>query len=61
MALSEGPSARVFAVALGYVVVCLLLALYLNILIVGNARSAGKAVRTAVRQQLLVLKVRASC
>lgn len=56
-ALGEGPSERVFAVVLGYAVVGLLLALYLNILTVGNARSAGRAVRNAVRQQLLVLKV----
>jgi E3 ubiquitin-protein ligase MARCH6 len=56
-ALGEGPSERMFAVLLGYAVVGLLLALYLNILTVGNAKSAGRAVRNAVRQQLLVLKV----
>jgi E3 ubiquitin-protein ligase MARCH6 len=56
-ALGEGPSEKVFAVVLGYAVVGLLLALYLNILTVGNAKSAGRAVRNAVRQQLLVLKV----
>ena len=58
-ASGEGPSERVFAVVLGYVVVGLLLALYLNILTVGNAKTAGRAVRNAVRQQLLVLKVAA--
>jgi len=57
LALGEGPGERVFAVVLGYAVVGSLLALYLNILTVGNARSAGRAVRNAVRQQLLVLKV----
>jgi len=54
---SETPS-RVFAIGFGYVVVSLLFCLYLNILTVGNARTAGLAVRNAVRQQLLVLKVR---
>ena len=57
LALGSGPTNRVFAVCLGYVVVCLLFCLYLNILTVGNARSAGIVVRNAVRQQLLVLKV----
>ncbi|KAH7924153.1 hypothetical protein BV22DRAFT_1091457 [Leucogyrophana mollusca] len=53
----HGTNERVFAITLGYVVVGLLLALYLNIFTMGNARSAGRAVRNAVRQQLLVVKV----
>lgn len=57
MAVGSGPAERVFAVGLGYAVVGLLLALYLNILTVGNARTATRAVRNAVRQQLLVIKV----
>jgi len=57
LALGNGPSNRVFAVILGYCVVTFLLCLYLNVLTVGNARTAGIAVRNAVRQQLLVLKV----
>lgn len=57
LALGHGPKEKVFAILLGYAVVVLLLALYLNILTVGNMRTAGRAVRTAVRQQLLVLKV----
>lgn len=57
LALGSGSTNRVFAVCLGYVVVCLVFCLYLNILTVGNARTAGIAVRNAVRQQLLVLKV----
>lgn len=57
LALGNGPGNRLFAVFLGYCVVCILVLLYLNILTVGNARSAGVAVRNAVRQQLLVLKV----
>lgn len=46
-----------FAVALGYVVVMILVSIYLNLLTVGNMKTAGRAVRTAVREQLLVLKV----
>lgn len=57
MAVSNGPAERVFAIGLGYTIVALVLALYLNILTVGNARTATRAVRNAVRQQLLVLKV----
>lgn len=57
LSLGSGPTNRVFAVCLGYVVVCLVFCLYLNILTVGNARHAGIVVRNAVRQQLLVLKV----
>lgn len=58
LALGHGPSERAFAVVLGYAVVGVLLSLYLNILTVGNVKSAGRAVRSAVRQQLLVIKVR---
>lgn len=56
MAVGSGPAERVFAIGLGYSVVGILLALYLNILTVGNARTATRAVRNAVRQQLLVIK-----
>ena len=57
LALGHGANEKAFAVALGYIVVGLLLSIYLNILTVGNVRSAGRAVRSAVRQQLLVMKV----
>ncbi|KAI0064059.1 hypothetical protein BV25DRAFT_1990235 [Artomyces pyxidatus] len=57
MALGDGNSERVFAVCLGYAVIGLLLAFYLNVLTVGTVKSAGRAVRSAVRQQLLVIKV----
>lgn len=57
LALGYGTTEKIFAVVLGYTVVGLLLALYLNILTVGNVKSAGRAVRSAVRQQLLVFKV----
>jgi E3 ubiquitin-protein ligase MARCH6 len=60
LALGDGTVEKLFAVVLGYAVVALILALYLNILTVGNVKSAGRAVRGAVRQQLLVLKVRRS-
>ncbi|KAF6753084.1 hypothetical protein DFP72DRAFT_903296 [Ephemerocybe angulata] len=56
-AVGNSPSDRLFAVALGYLVFACLLALYLNILTVGNARTAGRAIRNAIRQQLLVVKV----
>ncbi len=57
LALGHGPTERLFAVSLGYVIFGLVIAVYLNILTVGTARSAGRAVRSAVRQQLLVIKV----
>ncbi|KAJ8095074.1 hypothetical protein PM082_010293 [Marasmius tenuissimus] len=56
-ATGDGPSERIFSVFLGYIMVALGLGIYLNVLTVGNVRSAGRAVRVAVRQQLLVLKV----
>ena len=59
LATGDTPNDRAFAVLLGYAVVGLLLAIYLNILTVGSMRSAGRAVRNAVRQQLLVVKVAA--
>ncbi|KAN0115652.1 hypothetical protein V8E52_006771 [Russula decolorans] len=57
MALGDGTGERVFAIALGYAVIGLLVAFYLNIFTVGSVKSAGRAVRSAVRQQLLVVKV----
>ncbi|KAF9266796.1 hypothetical protein L218DRAFT_955901 [Marasmius fiardii PR-910] len=56
-ATGDGPYERVFAVVLGYVVVVIMLGIYLNFLTVSNVKTAGRAVRNAVRQQLLVLKV----
>lgn len=57
LTLGHGSTERAFAVVLGYGVVGIILALYLNVFTVGNARTAGRAVRNAVRQQLLVVKV----
>ncbi len=58
MALGDGTGERVFAIALGYAVIGLLIAFYLNVFTVGSVKSAGRAVRSAVRQQLLVVKAR---
>lgn len=58
LTLGQGSSERAFAIVLGYGVVGIILAFYLNVFTVGNARTAGRAVRNAVRQQLLVVKVR---
>ncbi|KAH0835462.1 hypothetical protein J3R83DRAFT_9100 [Lanmaoa asiatica] len=57
LTLGHGSNERAFAITLGYGVVGIILALYLNVFTVGNARTAGRAVRNAVRQQLLVVKV----
>ncbi|KAI6124626.1 hypothetical protein EV401DRAFT_1173022 [Pisolithus croceorrhizus] len=57
LALGHGTPERTFAICLGYIVITICLAFYLNVFTVGNARSAGRAVRNAVRQQLLVVKV----
>ncbi|KZT70808.1 hypothetical protein DAEQUDRAFT_708092 [Daedalea quercina L-15889] len=59
LAVGDGPNDKIFAIVLGYAVMGLLVALYLNVLTIGNVRNAGKAVRSAVRQQLLVVKVAA--
>ncbi|KAF4569838.1 hypothetical protein EYR36_009639 [Pleurotus pulmonarius] len=59
LALGSGPAERAFAVALGYSIVAFILAIYLHILTVGSVKSAHRAVRSTVRQQLLVLKVAA--
>jgi len=58
LAIGDGTGERVFAIALGYAVIGLLIAFYLNVFTVGSVKSAGRAVRSAVRQQLLVVKVR---
>lgn len=57
LAIGNGTSDRMFAIALGYAIDAILVALYLNVLTVGSVRNAGRAFRNAVRQQLLVIKV----
>ncbi|KAI0630807.1 hypothetical protein C8Q77DRAFT_228608 [Trametes polyzona] len=59
MAIGDGRQDRAFAVCLGYAVIGLMVAIYLNVLTVGTMKSAGRAVRSAIRQQLLVVKVAA--
>ena len=59
LALGDGTTEKIFAISLGYLVDALLLAIYLNLLTIGSMKSAGRAVRNAVRQQLLVVKVSA--
>ena len=59
LALGDSTREKIFAITLGYVVDALLLAVYLNILTIGSMKSAGRAVRNAVKQQLLVVKVSA--
>jgi E3 ubiquitin-protein ligase MARCH6 len=56
-ATGNGIVDNVFAIVLGYLVLAVLLAIYLNILTIGSMRSAGKAVRQTVRNQLLIAKV----
>ena len=57
LANGDGTINRIFAVVLGYLMVGLAVALYLNIMNVGSVQSAGRAVRNAIRQQLIVVKV----
>jgi E3 ubiquitin-protein ligase MARCH6 len=57
LAIGDGTHERVFAVCLGYGVFGLGLVIYMNILNMGAVRTAGRAVRAAVRQQLLIVKV----
>ncbi|KAF8518939.1 hypothetical protein BU17DRAFT_48138, partial [Hysterangium stoloniferum] len=57
LAEGDGTLERVLAVLLGYAIAAFLAALYLNTFTVGNVRSAGRAIRSAIRQQMVVLKV----
>lgn len=57
LAVGDGTPEKLFAITLGYAVAVVFIALYLNILTVGSMKSAGRAFRSAVRQQLVVVKV----
>ena len=57
MSLGRGPVEKAFAIVYGYLIIGVTLAVYMNILTVGTIKTAERAVRTAVRQQLLVVKV----
>ena len=48
---------RFFATILGYSIAALVVTIYLNVLSVGSVQNAGRAVRIAIKQQLVVLKV----
>ena len=57
MSLGRGPVEKAFAIVFGYFMIGIALAVYMNILTVGTIKSAEKALKIAVRQQLLVVKV----
>ncbi|KAI0077759.1 hypothetical protein K474DRAFT_1620717 [Panus rudis PR-1116 ss-1] len=57
LAIGDNTSSKLFAICLGYALNALVMAIYLNVLTFGSVKSAGRAVRSAVRQQLLVIKV----
>ena len=57
LANGDNSMSRTFAISLGYTLAALVLAIYLNVLTVGSVQSAGRAIRNAIRQQLVVLKV----
>lgn len=57
LAVGTGPTPRAFAVLLGYVIISTFFCVYLNVVTVGNMKTAGIAVRNVVKQQLLVAKV----
>lgn len=48
---------KVFAITFGYALVGFGLAVYMNIINVGSMRTAGRAVRSIVRQHLVIVKV----
>ncbi|KAK0238548.1 hypothetical protein EDD85DRAFT_1022072 [Armillaria nabsnona] len=58
IALGHGSSERASAIILGYAVVALIVALYVHLLAIGN-KEAGRSVKSAFRQHLLVVKVAA--
>ena len=57
MSLGRGPVEKAFAIVFGYLLIGISLAFYMNVLTVGTIKTAERALRTAVRQQLLVVKV----
>ena len=57
MSLGRGPVEKAFAIVFGYFLVGIGLAIYMNVLTASTIKNAEKALRTVVRQQLLVVKV----
>ncbi|KAK0203078.1 hypothetical protein DFS33DRAFT_1344825 [Desarmillaria ectypa] len=58
IALGHGSTERASAIILGYAMVALIVAVYVHLLAMGN-REAGRSVKSAFRQHLLVVKVAA--
>ncbi|CAE6401941.1 unnamed protein product, partial [Rhizoctonia solani] len=58
LAIADGTSERAFAICLGYIVLCMIMGIYLGVLNAGTVRGAARALRNAVKQQLIVVKVR---
>ena len=57
MSLGHSPVEKVFAIIFRYFLIVIGLAVYMNILTVGMIKNAEKVLRTAVCQQLLIVKV----
>ncbi|CAE6474360.1 unnamed protein product [Rhizoctonia solani] len=57
LTIADGTSERAFAICLGYIVLCMVMGIYLGILNTGAVRGAARALRNAVKQQLIVVKV----
>ncbi|CAE6447141.1 unnamed protein product [Rhizoctonia solani] len=57
LAIADGTSERAFAICLGYMVLCMVMGIYLGVLNTGAVRGAARALRNAVKQQLIVVKV----
>jgi E3 ubiquitin-protein ligase MARCH6 len=58
LAVADGTSERAFAITLGYLVLTVIMGIYLGVLNAGAVRGAARALRNAVKQQLIVVKVR---
>ena len=58
LAQGDGPINRIFAIAFGYSIAGFCAAIYLNLLSVGSMQTAGRAIRNAIRQQMIIIKVR---
>ncbi|CAE6440306.1 unnamed protein product [Rhizoctonia solani] len=57
LTIADGTSERAFAICLGYMVLCMVMGIYLGVLNTGAVRGAARALRNAVKQQLIVVKV----
>ncbi|CUA78051.1 E3 ubiquitin-protein ligase MARCH6 [Rhizoctonia solani] len=57
LTIADGTAERAFAICLGYAVLCMVMGIYLGVLNTGAVRGAARALRNAVKQQLIVVKV----